>query len=313
MEKISNPHFVIGVDGGGTKTAALLAGMQGEIIARSVSGGSNLRDSGIETAAKNVAKAIHELLGGREDAEIESVFIGLPAVEEEFKDKKEEVVLELKKDKNIKKIFSGEVVVGSDQLVAFRSGSKSENGIVAISGTGSAVHGWNNGKEFLTNNWGWLVSKGSGNWIGLNAAQAIVDRFGEEGRMNILRETVFEELSFKDVNDFLKFVYGNPAGNLPRLSALCDKAANAGDPVARGILEQAGKETALSVCAVAGKLEFSGTVPLVLVGGTFRSKWVLDELKKDVQLCHSGDFEFIIPRDPAEGAVRLALEALSKK
>ncbi|MFA5746889.1 MAG: BadF/BadG/BcrA/BcrD ATPase family protein [Candidatus Paceibacterota bacterium] len=300
--------YVIGVDGGGTKTAVALADLNGKILARSVSAGSNLRDSGIKVAARNVARGISEVSKGRKGARVVSTFIGLPAVEEEYKDKKGKVMSELKKDKKIARIFSGKVIIGSDQLVAFRSGSLAKNGIVAISGTGCAVHGWNNGKEFLTNNWGWLVSKGSGNWIGLKTAQAIVDHFEEGTERSLLSGIVFKKMGLGGINDLLTFIYKDPAGNLPKLSEYCNEAADKGDLIARAILEKAGREIAISVCAVASKLDLLEKVPLVLVGGAYRSRWMLNAVKKDVELCHSGKFEFILPKDPVEGAIRLALE-----
>ena len=104
-KKLKINDFVIGVDGGGTKTAAALADMDGKIIARAVSGGSSVRNFGIKLAAENVAKAIYYLIKRRKNIKITSVLIGLPAMEEEYKDKKSAIIRELKKQKKIAAIF----------------------------------------------------------------------------------------------------------------------------------------------------------------------------------------------------------------
>jgi len=63
--KLNVNSFVIGVDGGGTKTAAALADMDGKTIARAAAGRSNMRHTGIKLAAENVAKAIYDLIKRR--------------------------------------------------------------------------------------------------------------------------------------------------------------------------------------------------------------------------------------------------------
>src|SRR5688572_10820901 len=52
-------NYMIGVDGGGTKTQALLADLDGHVIAKGVSGPSNFNAVGFETACAAVEIAIH--------------------------------------------------------------------------------------------------------------------------------------------------------------------------------------------------------------------------------------------------------------
>ncbi len=308
--KVNSREFVIGVDGGGTKTAAALADMNGKIIARVVSGGSNVRNAGIKLAAENVAKAIYDLIKRRKSAKIISTFIGLPAMEEEYKDKKSRILKELKKQKKIAGIFSGKVIIGSDQLAAFRSGAMCPEGIVAIAGTGSATHGWNGKKEFLANNKGWLASKGSGVWIGAQVAQAIAEDMEERGPKTILGQMTAKKLKFKSINEFLKFIYQNPTANLSQLAPICDHAANRKDKIAQEILIAAGKEIAKSVCAAAKKLDFEGQVPLVLAGGTYKSRRVADSAANEIERRYPGKFDFVFIGDPVVGAINLALEVV---
>jgi len=307
--KVNGRDFVIGVDGGGVDTVVALADMEGKIVARAVSGASSPRNGGIVACVKNVAEGIGAVLKNKKNIKIVSTFIGLPAMEEEYKNRKSEIIRELKKNKKIIKIFNGKTTIGSDQLAAFRSGANGQDGIVAICGAGVAVHGWNNGKELIINNKGWLVDKGSGNWIGRHAARAIAEAADGRGLETKLTGLVFKKFKFKDINDLLKFVYENPTVNLPKLAVLCDAAASDGDKVAREILVGAGKEIALAVRVAAAKLLFSEQVPLVLAGGVYKSRWVADTAMNEISRYYPGKFDFVVVADPVAGAVKLALEA----
>ena len=50
--------YVIGVDGGGTRTTVVLADLNGKVLNTAEAGPASPRNLGVELAAKNVAKAI---------------------------------------------------------------------------------------------------------------------------------------------------------------------------------------------------------------------------------------------------------------
>ncbi len=306
----SNNCFVIGVDGGGTKTAVALADMDGKIVARALAGIANPRNVGIAASAENIAKGISQVLKRRPEARVESVFIGMPALEEEYKNKKTEILKALKKQ--IPGIFKSKVTLGSDQMVAFRSGATGPDGIVAISGTGCAVHGWNNGKEVKVNGWGWLADEGSAFWVGQKTFQAILKSYDGRVPDTVLEKTALKNLKLKNLHDLIGFAYTDFAKNIPLLFRVCDDAAGRSDKVAREILIQAGKEISLSVREVAAKLHYFEQVPLVLVGGAYTSRWVADTAMDDIERYYPGKFDFVVIADPVAGAIRLALEAIKK-
>lgn len=307
---MKNDH-IIGVDGGGTKTAVALAGLDGKIIARTVTGISNPRNVGIEPAAENIGEGIYGVLKRRKNINVVSTFIGLPAMEEEYKNRKNEIVAELKKNKKIAKIFNGKVNIGSDQIVAFRSGANGKDGIVAIDGTGCAVHGWNGGQQAKVNGWGWLADEGSAFWIGQKTFQAILKSFDGRVPDTILQNLALKNLDLKSLDKLVDFVYADFAKNIPMLFKVCDEAASRQDKVAREILIQAGKEVALSVREVAAKLHFFETTPLVFVGGVYNSRWVADTAMNEIERYYPKRFDFIVSGDPVAGAVKLALEKIN--
>jgi N-acetylglucosamine kinase-like BadF-type ATPase len=307
IDKAKN-QFVIGVDGGGTKTAVVLADMDGKIVARAVSGSSAPRNVGVAEAVKNLTAGIAGVLKGKRNIKITSIFIGIPDVEEEYKNEKANIVKELKKQKKLTKIFSAKLNIGSDQLVAFRSGASGHDGIVAIAGTGTAIHGWNGGQEILVNNQGW-VNKGSAKWIGNKVMEAVAEYLDGRGEKTSLADLVFRKYKYKNINKLLRFIFQDSEGELAKLAVLCDEAATDGDKIAREILVTAGKEISRSVRVAAAKLIFSEPVPLVLVGGVYKSRWVADTAMNEIDRYYPGKFDFVVVGEPVVGAVKLAIEA----
>ena len=298
MVKKSKNQFVIGVDGGGTKTAVVLADMSGKIIKRVVVGSSNPRNIGIEIAVKNIAAGVYGVIKGGRSGKVVSTFIGLPAIEEEYRDKKPALIRELKKNKKIAAIFKGKVNIGSDQLVAFRSGANGTDGIVAVAGTG-----WNDGRQAKVNGWGWLADEGSAFWIGQKTFQAILKSYDGRVTDTILEELALKDLKLKSLDKLVDFVYADFAKNIPTLFRICDEAASRGDRIAREILIAAGKEISLSVREVAAKLKFFDQTPLVLVGGAYLSRWVADTAMNEIDRYYPKRFDLI-------GAVKLAIESI---
>jgi len=307
-----NQKYVIGIDGGGTKTVAALSDLSGKILKIGKSGPTSPRNIGIKKTVDNVAKSIKKVLP-KKKAKILSTFIGLPAVEEEFRLKKEIIKKELLRYKKISLIFSGKVIIGSDQIVAFRSGSDRKDGVLLIAGTGCVAHGWRGNQKVKTSGWGWLADEGSAFWVGQKVYQAVLKDLDGRGSKTLLRKLIFQEHKIKeDPNLLNKLIYSKPPTEvLSLLSFICDGASRKRDKIAREILVEAGRELALSAETVIKKLNFQETrFPLVLVGSMFNSKIVLDTVKKEVKKFTLG-VEFIRPKvEPVIGAVRLAIEQI---
>lgn len=304
--------FVIGVDGGGTKTLAVLTNLKGKILRMGIAGPSSPRNVGIKIATENIAKAIKKVL---KRGEILSTFIGLASVEEEFKFKKKEIKKELLKHKEISPIFKGRVIIGSDQIAAFRSGTDEKNGVLLIAGTGCVVHGWYGRKEVHVSGWGWLADEGSAFWAGQKAFQAIFKDLDGRGPKTLITKLVFQKLKIKNKENLLLKIYSkNPTEIIPLFSFYCDIASKKRDKVAKNIMIEAGKELALAAKTVIRKLNLQKSkFPLVLVGSMFKSKIVLDIVKKEVKKV-APKTEFIRPkREPVIGAVKLALDQIKIK
>lgn len=302
-------NYIIGVDGGGTKTVAVLADLNGKILKIGKSNTSNPRNVGIEIAIENIIKAIKDILPKNRNSQILSIFIGLSAVEEEFRLKVKKIQKELLKEKKISQLLKGEIKIVSDQLIAFKSGTEEKDGIVLIAGTGCVAHGWREEKEFKVSGWGWLADEGSGFWIGQRIFQAILKTLDKRRPKTLLVDFAFRKLGLKKQDSNLlnqKIYTPDFIKRVSSLSSICDTVAQKKDKIAKKILVEAGNELVSAVKTVIKELGFfEEKFPLVLVGGLFKSKVILDVLKKEIKKI-APKARFIIPqKEPVIGAIKM--------
>jgi len=311
--KKENQNYVIGVDGGGTKTISALDDLNLKILKIAKTGPSNLRNvERIEEAVLNISKAILKVIKGIKEKNILSIFIALAAVEEEFKSEKEKIKREIFKNPKISKALRGDIEIVSDQIAAFRAGTDEKDGLVLIAGTGSVCHGRRGKKEVKTGGWGWANDEGSGFWAGQKGYQAIFKDLDGRGPKTKITKLVFKEWKLKNKEDLMKKIYGKDSiRNISLISKTVDKASQMGDKVARKILEEAGEELSILAISVIKRLNFHNKkFPLVLIGAMFKSKIILNKLKKEIKKL-APRAEFIFPKEePVIGAIKLAIENL---
>ncbi len=314
---MKSKNYVIGVDGGGTKTITALAGLEGKILKMAKSGPSNLRNSGIKRAVLNIGEGILKVTENFE-GQIVSCFIALAAVEEEYRERKEEIKKALFKIPGLSKILKGKLIIGSDQLTALRAGTDKKDGVILIAGTGAVCHGWWKGKEAKVSGWGWLNDEGSGFWVGQKAFQAIFKASDGRSKKTLIKEEVFKQFNVKNKEELMAKVYGSidlPEDNFVRnvslMSIAVDEAAKKGDRVAKEIFTEAAKELAKSATQVIEKLGIEREkFPLIFVGKMFESNIVFKEVKKAIKKV-APNVKFISPKvKPVIGAVKLAIEQI---
>jgi N-acetylglucosamine kinase-like BadF-type ATPase len=294
--------YVIGVDGGGTKTVVALANLDGKILKTVKTGPSSPRNIGIDKTAENIAKGINKVFRRG----VAFIFVGLPAVEEEYKSKADEI------ERKIAKNISGkaEIKVSSDQIVAFKSGTAEKSGVMVIAGTGCSAHGWRGGRESKVSGWGWLADEGSAVWVGRQVLQAVLRDMDGRGRRTILTGLISKELKVSTSEKLVLKIYKEDfLHTLSSFSIIADLAARQGDQTARRILREAGEEIALAAETVIKNLGFAKKeFPLVLVGSMFKS----DNFRKSFELYIRQSVSranIIYPSDPpVQGACNLAIE-----
>ncbi len=306
--------YLIGIDGGGTKTDCLVVDENNQIVAKASAGPSNPRILGMDLATLNIASSIKKALSDVEKKKIGFLFIGIPAFAEEFKEREEEIrdlVLERLGDFSIDK---EDVVVGSDQEAAFISGTEKKDGVIVISGTGSVARGWNKEKEVKTAGWGYLAEGGAAYEVGQKTYQSVVEALDGRDEKTLLTEMVLEKFDAKDIDDLNKVIYHlTPVESLAPLSVLVNEAAERGDEVAKKILIDTSSYLFKTAKNTIKRLDFKETFPVVLTGGMFNSKTFLDHFREEIEKEFTLAAVIIPEEKPVYGAVKLAKKYYEEK
>ena len=236
----------------------------------------------------------------------------MPAVQEEFRNKKEKIKKELLNHKEISQISQGIIKIDSDQITAFRSGTDEKDGVLLIGGAGCVAHGWCKNREFKASGWGWLADEGSAIWVGQKVFQAVLKDLDGRGPKTLLTKFIVQKFKIRKVEDLTILVYlKTPTEIIPQFSMICDEISKKGDRIAKNILKEAGRELALNVKPVIEKFDFKKNgFPIVLAGSMFKSKIILDTVKKEIKK-FAPRVKFIRPKvKPVIGAVKLAIEEI---
>jgi N-acetylglucosamine kinase-like BadF-type ATPase len=294
--------YILGVDGGGTKTLALLGDLDGHVLARGVSGPSNHNAVGFDAACSALENAITM---ARTDypGEISALCLGLSGA-----GRKEDI--EQFQNWAVHKFPKTAVKVVSDAEILLMAGAPSGPALVLICGTGSIVYGRTvTGELIRAGGWGYLFGdEGSGYAIGIAALRAVMQAHDGRGPETLLSELVLERYGLHTPPELVHAIYGaeSPRSEVATLADLVEQAASRGDSAAIAILETSARELVRTIAAVYPKLGTSA-VPLVITGGTILHGRYLK--KAFHRSCETQRLAFTAVQyvaEPAEGALKLA-------
>ncbi len=306
-------RYIIGIDGGASKTIAILGSVEGKVLGRGQAGPSNYQNVGTARAINSIRHAVNEAkqlaTDGRQKAEI--AVVALAGVDSS---KDERAARQFVHKTNI----AHRTFVVHDSIAYLHSAFQSQSGIMVESGTGCVAAGINSaGRYVRVGGWGALFDdQGSGYDIGrkaLNAAFRAADGRGPHTR---LVSAIKREFRLKSLQDLLYVIYstGLTVEEIADLAHLVSKAAHH-DAVSRGILEDAGTTLGELACVVAKRLNMNrGYVKVATVGGVFNAGKNLtrafkERIKQECPLA-----EIVRPEvEPAFGAFLLALQKVSLK
>lgn len=298
-------RYVLGIDAGGTKTICLLADESGAVVSRARGAGANLQAQG----ELEVEKVLHEVMegarAGRDDPPA-AVCLGIAGA-----DRPDDAATMRAMMRRIG--FKSRTLIVNDALVALTAGAGDGPGVVVVSGTGSICYGRDeHGRAARSGGWGHVLGdEGSGHWIGRRALAAVVRHADGRGPATALTPLVLEHFRVARVGDLVHEVYvADPhARRVAGLGEAVQTAVEAGDPIAREIVEEAARELVTAASSVAERLEMRGQVfPFLLSGGIFRVVHAVREqvlrLLPDVA---PRSLAQVLAAEPAMGAVHLAL------
>ncbi|HHM24361.1 MAG TPA: hypothetical protein ENJ23_04890 [Bacteroidetes bacterium] len=308
-------EYILGVDGGGTKSLAVLARETGEVVATFQKGPANFQqigEAGLQSLAEEILQEAERSGGIRRD-EIVLFVLGLAGVGRRDDHRRAEEALS-------RVNFSGRILLTTDAYIALMGAFESRPGIIVIAGTGSICFGLDEeGELYRSGGWGYLLGdEGSGYFIGHQAILAALKDFDGRGEKTILRPRIESHFDLTSIEDIVPRVYAkeNSIGKeeIAGLAPLVFECAADGDDVAEQIVELAGKELARMVHAVGKRMKKLGEpLEVAYVGSVFKQKHVLLPVMKVFLSDHYSELDIHEPSfEPAPGAIILGLKELGK-
>jgi len=305
-------HSVVGVDGGGTKTHAVILDSNQRVIGEGRAGPSNPMRVGIANAATSVREAIDKacvMAKVRRD-DLLAAEIGLAgARRRELRERMREALSTLG-------IADIEVVTDAD--IALYGATDGAPGIVVIAGTGSICCGINaRGKRMCAGGWGPIAGdEGGGAWIARRALRGVAHASDGRGPKTLLTELACAYFHVSSADDLVTAIYA-PSITNDRLAGFGKdviEAAKQKDAVALAIIEESGAELALATITVIKNLHMErARFQIAHVGGVFTAsgELIVERIRKEVQKIAPLAY-FQPPHfSPAVAAARMAREHIN--
>lgn len=317
----STRPLVVGLDGGGTKTVAVvvaadtplptsaLTAMEMPLLGRAQSGSSNWNSVGVETAHANWSAAIRQALAaaGGELSDVAAICVGMSGVDRPGDRAQVQQWLD-----DLLPGVAAQIV--NDAVIALASGTAGElMGVVIVSGTGMIALGYNRaGERVRAGGWGALLGDG-GSGYALGAAILRAATWAADGRApeTALLPAVLAFLHLDHPDQLVRWAYDDIAwARFAELAPLASRCAEQGDPAALAILEQGAADLAIAVETVARRLGLAESdFPLVTTGNNLRPGRLLDGLRARLQPIFP-HMRFVQPPvEPVVGAALLALRS----
>ena len=316
------PVLFLGIEGGGTRTVALLADAAGHLLKRAESGPANVRlltDAQLLRHFREIAKSFPRpaavgigLAGARDEKDRERIrraaAIAWPRVPCHATNDLETALAagsSLFKRQNPKPRRTGHG--------AARASDETSSGaqVLVLSGTGSCCYGRAaGGRTAKMGGWGHMLGdKASGYEIGLRALKAAVFYFDRDGTWSRLGQQLLRTLQLNEPEDLIRWAQSAGKTEIAALTMEVFAAAARGDRIARDILEGASASLANDAVSCATKLlgKTHAPVRFVLAGSVLlKQPRFSQKIAREIKTRWPGASVTPLKRESAWGAVALA-------
>jgi len=300
--------FVLGLDGGGSRTVCVVADEDARELGRGLGGASNHQSVGAEAARQAIAEAIAAARRAAGDPPLQAACMGMAGLDRAEDEQILTGLLQpLLPEASLRLVPDFEIA-----LVGGTGGRR--EGVIVIAGTGSIAAGHNgSGQTARAGGWGHLLGdEGSGYQIALRGLNAATRAQDGRGAATTLLESLPAAVGAASLEDLASRIYleGWSVGQVAALAPVVLAAAAEGDAIARGVMAAAGHELSRAAVAVIRALGKEEPLEVVLSGGIFAGSPLLVEAVQEEIGAFVPGAEVHLPRfEPVIGAVWLALEA----
>ncbi len=301
----------LGIDGGGTRTAAWLADGEGKILARAESGPSNPTKVGIRAAEREILKAFRACLRqagfplaaarATRPPVVRAVCAGIAGVDRRSVHRP--LLAWMRRH-----IPARHYLLTFDAVIALAAAVRNAPGIIVIAGTGSIAFARDDqGRLLRAGGWGIpFDDHGSGYDLGRKAVAAALEAFDGRGPQTTLINRICQHLDLGDITEIVSEQLEQQ--QVAALFPLVMEAAREGDLVARHLCDDAARDLASLAAALLKRAGWTDrATPVVTTGGVFKaSNLIRRAFTRHLRRCAPQARVELLERPPVEGALWLA-------
>jgi len=298
------------VDGGGSKTHAIIAQADGSTVAEAEGPRSAVTPGHVAASADAIAETIAMALDktGEPREPLSLLVVGVAGVGR--RDEREQLAAALE-DRDI----ADEVSIETDAEIALEDAFSGGAGIILIAGTGSIAHGRGpTGLRARCGGWGpRLGDEGSGAWIGRRALSVVTAAHDGREPQTALSGAILTHAQLNDPEELIPWAAAADPRTLAALAPVVFATALT-DPRAKALVDLAAEELVLHLRALAQRLfgDERADIAVAFAGGLMKKssplrKRVEHRLKSAVPGAHVRAEPIVAAR----GAIKLALRGVA--
>ena len=305
--------YIIGIDGGGTKTDCAVADLEGNILFKTKGNPSNFLVEGTEKVSGSILNLIEECKNQfkLDYQNIEAVLIGTAGAGRQSDAERLKIsFIEYSKRKGINlKNF----IVESDARIALEGAFTGKPGAILIAGTGSIILGKDNkGNIHRVGGFGRKIGdEGSGYNLGRKGLNAASKQFDGRTTFTLISKYLKEKFNIDSAETIITEIYKNNF-DIASIAPLVISAAENNDEAALKIISDEVDELLLHISAMKQKLSLS-RLNLTFIGGlinndNFYSKKLKEKIKEKFP-----EIQIQPPENsPVAGAIIMAKKIIMK-
>lgn len=303
MEK----KYLIGLDGGGTKTKCVLTDFNFNPLYECRGGPSNFLLIGTQIVSETILSLILESISYLKISpdDIASILIGTTGAGRQ--NDAEKLKTDFLEYAHSKGFFFKSFNVDSDARIALEGAFSGGPGSLLIAGTGSVIFGKDkNNNVYRIGGYGKFIGdEGSGSTLGRKGLNQIAKELDGRGDKTVLTEILKRDFGITDSSQLITEVYSNNF-DVASFAPKVIEAAQNGDRIANKILEEESDELLLHVKSIYKMIE-QEILKLCLIGGTIATENYYSAMfKKKIEL-HLPNVKIMSAENPPEiGAAFLA-------
>ena len=306
--------IVIGIDGGGTKTRAIVADEHGNQVAEVIGAASAVRPGEVEASAEVIAATVADALASCEMTHVipRVLCVGVAGVGREAERQALWQAL-------VEREIAAEVVVHTDFSVALDDAFAEGPGILLVAGTGSVAFGRGpSGTMARAGGWGPVFGdEGGGSWIGRRALSIVSAASDGREPETALTGALLTAAQLNETTELIGWAAKATPAELASLAPVVMSVADSGDLRANSLLSLAVEELVVHVRALARQLfgDERAAISVALSGGLLKRGTTLRKrlehrLKSAVPGAQLRVEEVIAARGAVRGALRYLGESM---